>query len=215
MSDKIVTADEVSGSGKKPRQVKMAERVFVDSSVAPESIVEWDAEGKQIFFTEDTNEIPAEFLDKLSKVTVLKYRQALEIKTRLAGVDPAWDEINKAIKISQGGYASPRDIAFGNKAKGGLRAKLVREDRLGYWSSKGYVMAKPEHMVDAKMRQVEGHYEHGTVGAPREFLMVTTDENRQRLMDERDANRNRLDELQVEDGKRKARDAGLPAFDAS
>lgn len=212
MSDVSGKSEDAGVSGKRVRQPKMAERVFVDASTTPEQVLEWDAEGKQVFFADDVKEIPAEIVDKFSKVTAVKYRQALEIKGRLASVDPVWEEVNRSVKITQHAYASPRDIAFGNKAKNGLTAKMVREDRIGYWANKGYVIAKPEHMADAKMRQVEGHYEHGTAGTPREYLMVTTTENRERLMAERDANRNRIDEQQVEDVRRKTRDAGLPVI---
>lgn len=212
---KTKVSDEYStGVDKKESAGKTAERRFVDSTTSFDDVVQWDADGDQVFFTDDTPDLPPEVIDKLSKLTLIKYQQALEIKKRLAAIDPDWDAITKGLKISQSGYASPYDIAFGNKAKDGLAARLVREDKVGYWEGKGYVMAQPKHMADAKMRQVEGHYEHGTIGAPKEYLMVTTEENRARLMAERDARRNRVDESQVESIKQKTRDAGLPTFDA-
>lgn len=198
MSDEIsvsdVSANQALTKGK--RAVKPAEKVFVDALTSNEDIVKWDSDGKQVFFADDFKELPSEVIDKLSRLTVVKYEQALEIRARLAAVDPEFDKINKSLQISQSSYASPSDIAFHNKAKAGLRAKLVREDRLGHWESKGYVMAKPEHMVDAKMRKVEGHFEHGVAGQPKEYLMVTTIENQNRLKREREAERARIDERQ-------------------
>ena len=204
---KVGVAADTSTMGKKA--VKAKERRFADAFTPDEDIIEWDAKGDQVFFADDMRTLSGAVLEKLSKLTVIKYQQALDIKRRLDGDDPEWSKINKSLKISQSGYASPFDIAFGNKARAGMQTRLVREDRVGYWEGKGYVMAAPEHMVDAKMRNVEGHYEHGTIGAPKEYLMVTTDENKKRLTRINDERRQAIDTSQVEDLRRKATDAGL------
>ena len=213
MSDTSDTRKVRASSAKEKVELKQAERCFVDRDTDPQAVLDWDVEGKQVFFTEDAPELPQDILEKLSKMTLIKYEQARDIKRRLANDDPEWVEINKSLKISQSGYASPYDIAFGNKAKDGLVSRMVREDRVGYWEAKGYRMATPSTMKDVKMRQVEGHYEHGTIGAPKEYLMVTTEENRDKLMQIREDRRQAIDTAQVENMTKQARDAGLNAFD--
>lgn len=214
MSDNIANDGAEARRGKRKDMDKAPPRRFVTASTPTEDVVAWDKAGDQVFFTEETPELPEDVLKELSKLTLIKYQQTLEIKKRLAEDDPDWSEINKGLKISQSAYASPTDIAFGNVAKPGLHTRLVREDRVGYWERRGYVMATPKHMDDPKMRQVEGHYEHGTIGAPKEYLMVTTDENRKRLMKQRDEARERLDVKQVDTIRETAEAAGIKAFDA-
>jgi len=214
MNDDSTMDDSLPKRGKRKDMDKPAERRFVVASTKPEDVVAWDEAGDQVFFTEESPELSEDVLKKLSKLTLIKYQQTLEIKKRLAEDDPEWSEINKTLQVSQSAYASPTDIAFGNVAKPGLQTRLVREDRVGYWERKGYVMATPKHMLDAKMRNVEGHFEHGTIGAPKEYLMVTTDENRKRLMAERDERRTRLDEQQRNSIRETAEAAGVRAFDA-
>lgn len=189
------------------------ERLFVTKDTPIADVVSWEQEGKPIFFTEDIDPLPEDVVKEFSKLTSIKYHQALEIKERMARQDPEFAGLSQRLEISQRAYASPRDIAFGNKAKPGLTAKLVREDNVGYRESQGYVLARPEHMVAPKMRQVEGHYEHGTIGAPKEYLMVIADEDRKAIQKRNRELHHQIDERQVEDIKQKTRDAGLPAFD--
>ena len=213
MSDETVT----KSPGRPPKKGEIVEkspdRVFITNDISDEKLIQLDQDGAQLFFTDDVKERPPEVLDKLSKLTAIKYQQAVEIKKRLEKDDPSWREINKSLSISQSGYASPRDIAFGNKAKRGLVTRTVREDRVGYWEAKGYVMATPEHMVDAKMRRVEGHYEHGTIGSPKEYLMVTTEKRREELKKINEDRRTAIDASQVEDIKKKVHDSGIGTVD--
>lgn len=188
------------------------ERVFITCDNTYEDVLRYDSQGVKVYFSDEPGKLiklSDDQMKDLPRDLRVKYDQAIINHDRLSKEDPAWVEIQRKLKINQADYASPMDKIEGNKTKPGLVTRNARIDKIDYWRSKGYEIATPEHMASPTMRQVEGHYEISKMGTVESVLMVTTEANKNALLEER-VMKNKLAGERIEEaGKRSLRDAGF------
>lgn len=204
--------DNLDVVSKSESSSKILDKVFINSDNTYEDVIRYEQQGTKVYFSDEPGKLlklTDEQLSGLSRDLRIKYDQAFINHERLSKEDPAWIEIQRKLKIQQADYASPMEKIEGNRTKPGLVTRNARVDKVDYWRSKGYEIATPEHLVNPSMRQVEGHFEISKMGTVESILMVTTEKNKNALLEERETKRRQAGERIEEAGKKTLRDAGF------
>lgn len=187
------------------------EKVFITKDNTFEDVLRFVQQGTTVYFDDAPGKLLVlsdEQVKELPSLERVKYDQARVNHDRLSKEDPAWIEVLRRIQVKQADYASPMDKIEGNIPKPGLVKRNARIDKVDYWRKRGFEVAQPDHLADAKMRKVEGHYEVSRDGQVESVLMVTTQENWDSLMAQRAARKKRKIEAVSEAQERNLQNMG-------
>lgn len=202
---------EKKATKKAETATKVLDKVFITKDNTFEDVLRFIQQGTTVYFDDAPGkliELTDEQVKELPSLERVKYDQARVNHERLSKEDPAWLEVLRRLQINQTDYASPMDKIEGNVPKPGLVKRNARVDKVDYWRKRGFEVAQPEHLADAKMRQVEGHYEVSHNGQVESVLMVTTQENWDRLMTQRAERRKKKVQAIKEAQERNLRNMG-------
>lgn len=202
---------EKKATKKAETATKVLDKVFITKDNTFEDVLRFIQQGTTVYFDDAPGkliELTDEQVKELPSLERVKYDQARVNHERLSKEDPAWLEVLRRLQINQTDYASPMDKIEGNVPKPGLVKRNARVDKVDYWRKRGFEVAQPEHLADAKMRQVEGHYEVSRNGQVESVLMVTTQENWDRLMTQRAERRKKKVQAIKEAQERNLRNMG-------
>ena len=186
--------------GQTPKNSKSTKNPVISVDTKLSTMLQYDQQGKMLTFDTDPGkfkELTKEEMMELSNENRMRYWQAKEIYKALKEEEDGENDWKQHISIDEQ-YASPSERLEVKNPSSGYRYYKASPSKMGKHQKKGYEIvpdSDPAHIGMSGKKKI------GTMGKDELVLMRTTEENYQKLQEEKDKQNERRKGAPEEGGR--------------